>query len=147
MIHYIKKYPFSFAFILLVIYLSFFKPPSLPEIGKIPHLDKVVHAGMYFVMSFLLWWEFLRSHKKGDKIWYAWVGAFLCPVLFGGAVELLQTYLTAYRGGDWMDFLANTTGATSASLLAYYLLRPRIWEQAEGDSTLTRTNKSTPNNL
>lgn len=129
MIQYIKKYPFSFAFILVVIYLSFFKPPSMPEIGKIPNIDKVAHVGMYFVMSFLLWWEFLRSHKAGDKLRYAWIGAFLCPVLFGGGIELLQQYCTHYRGGDWFDFLANTTGATIASFIAYYPLRRRIWKK------------------
>lgn len=128
MIRYIKRYPFSFAFIILVVYLSFFKPPSIPELGEIPHLDKIVHVGMYFVMSFLLWWEFLRSHKNGDKMWYAWIGAYLCPVIFSGCVELLQEYCTTYRGGDWFDFLANTTGATLASCIAYYFLRPRIWK-------------------
>lgn len=131
MIHYIKKYPVSLVFILLVIYLSFFKPPSVPEVALFPHADKIVHFGMYFVMSALLWWEFRRSHKKRTGMWHAWVGAFLCPVLFSGIVELLQEYCTTYRGGDWLDFLANTTGAAFASLIAYYLLRTRLRENAD----------------
>ena len=56
----------------------------------------------------------------------AWVGAFLCPILFSGCVELLQEYCTTYRGGDWLDFAANTTGAVLASLVAYYVVRPRM---------------------
>ena len=120
MIRYIKKYPISLAFIALVIYLSFFRPPSLPDTGwEIPHFDKVVHMGMYFVMSALLWWEFKRSHKEEVKVWHAWIGAFLCPVIFSGCVELLQEYCTTYRGGDWLDFLANTIGALLASLFFY----------------------------
>ena len=59
-------------------------------------------------------------------MWHAWVGAFLCPVLFSGCVELLQEYCTTYRGGDWLDFAANTTGAILASLVAYYVVRPRM---------------------
>ena len=35
-------------------------------------------------------------------------------------------YCTTYRGGDWLDFAANATGAVLASLVAYYVVRPRI---------------------
>ena len=56
----------------------------------------------------------------------AWVGAFLCPILFSGCVELLQEYCTTYRGGDWLDFAANSVGAILASLVAYYVVRPRM---------------------
>lgn len=126
MLYYIKKYPVSLAIILMVIYLSFFKPPST-GLGTIPHLDKVAHVGMYFVMSGMLWLEFLRTHKRDHTpLWHAWIGAFLCPVLFSGIVELLQEYCTTYRGGDWMDFVANTTGAALASLVGYFVLRPRL---------------------
>lgn len=130
MMHYIKKYPFSLGFILVVIYLSFFRPPSIPEVGRIPHFDKIVHVGMYFVMSSLLWWEFLRSHRdNGRKLWHAWIGAFLCPILFSGLIELMQQYCTDYRGGDWLDFLANTTGVIIASYIAYCFVRPRMWSR------------------
>ena len=59
MLYYIKKYPVSLTVILVVIYLSFFKPPAT-ELGTIPNLDKVVHICMYFGMSGMLWLEFLR---------------------------------------------------------------------------------------
>ena len=69
-------------------------------------------------------WNFLRAHRRDNApIWHAWVGAFLCPILFSGCVELLQEYCTTYRGGDWLDFAANTTGAVLASLVAYYVVR------------------------
>ena len=41
--YYIKKYPFSLAIILIVIYLSFFKPPRMDDIPLFPGVDKVVH--------------------------------------------------------------------------------------------------------
>ena len=96
MLYYIKKYPVSLFIILTVIYLSFFKPPST-EISKIPNIDKVVHICMYFGMSGMLW-----------------------------LVELLQEYCTTYRGGDWLDFAANTTGVVLASMVGYFILRPRM---------------------
>lgn len=125
MLYYIKKYPFSLAVILTVIYLSFFKPPTT-ELNTIPYIDKIVHVCMYGGMSGVLWLEFLRAHRNGAPIWHAWIGAFLCPVLFSGCVELLQEYCTTYRGGDWLDFAANSTGATLASLIGYYLILPRM---------------------
>lgn len=126
MIYYIKKYPVSLLIILTVIYLSFFKPPKT-DLDEIHNLDKLVHICMYMGMSGMLWLEFLRAHRKNDSpLWHAWVGAFLCPVLFSGMVELLQQYCTTYRGGDWMDFAANTTGAVIASLIGYFVLRPRM---------------------
>lgn len=126
MIYYIKKYPVSLVIIVAVIYLSFFKPPAT-ELDEIPNLDKLAHICMYFGMSAMLWLEFLRAHRDGGSpVWHAWAGAFLCPILFSGCVELLQEYCTTYRGGDWMDLAANTTGVILASLAAYLIVRPRM---------------------
>ena len=130
MLYYIKKYPVSLVIILAVIYLSFFKPPTT-DLGTIPNLDKVVHICMYFGMSGMLWLEFLRVHRRDrTPMWHAWVGAFVCPVLFSGAVELLQAFCTTYRGGDWLDFAANTTGAVLASLVACFVLKPRVMRKS-----------------
>jgi VanZ family protein len=105
-------------------------PSSVPKITLFPHADKIAHIGMYFIMSVLLWWEFCRNHKKYIDTRHAWIGAFLLPLLLSGVVELLQEYCTTYRGGDWLDFLANATGVTLASSIAYYLLRSRIRKTA-----------------
>ena len=130
MLYYIKKYPVSLVIILAVIYLSFFKPPTT-DLGTIPNLYKVVHICMYFGMSGMLWLEFLRAHRRDrTPMWHAWVGAFVCPVLFSGAVELLQAFCTTYRGGDWLDFAANTTGAVLASLVACFVLKPRVMRKS-----------------
>lgn len=124
MLYYLKKYPISLTVIAIVIYLSFFKPPTM-EITKIPNMDKLVHLCMYGGVSGMLWIEFLRNHRKYDEVmWHAWIGAVLCPILMGGAIELLQEYCTTYRGGDWFDFLANSTGVVLATLFAYFVLRP-----------------------
>ena len=118
MLYFLKRYPVSLLVIAAVVYLSFFRPPST-ELDGIPNIDKVVHVCMYFGMSGMLWFEFLRAHRRDHTpLWHAWVGAFLCPVLFSGVVELLQAYCTTYRGGDWLDFAANATGAVLASAVA-----------------------------
>jgi VanZ family protein len=126
MLRYIKHYPISLFIILTVIYLSFFKPPKT-ELDTIPDFDKLVHICMYLGMSGMLWLEFLRAHRRDlSPLWHAWVGAFCCPILFSGMVEILQATLTKYRSGDWLDFAANTTGVCIATLFAYFVLRPRM---------------------
>ena len=132
MLYYLKKYPISLTVIAIVIYLSFFKPPTM-EITKIPNMDKLVHLCMYGGVSGMLWIEFLRNHRKYDEVmWHAWIGAVLCPILMGGAIELLQEYCTTYRGGDWFDFLANSTGVVLATLFAYFVLRPWMLRNKKG---------------
>lgn len=127
MLYYLKKYPFSLLLIAVVIYLSFFKPPSI-NIPPIPHFDKLVHFCMYGGVSGMLWIEFLLNHRKERKksLKHAWIGAVLCPIVLSGIIELAQENLTSYRGGEWSDFLANTCGVSVATLISYYILRPKI---------------------
>lgn len=129
--YYLKKYPLSLLIIGIVLYLSFFRPPTV-EAAKIPGIDKIAHICMYGGLSGVLWLEFLRNHRKrGLVMWHAWVGAVACPVLLSGLVELLQEYCTVHRGGDWFDFLANITGVALATLVSYFVLRPRILNRTE----------------
>lgn len=124
MLYYLKRYPISLTVVGVVIYLSFFKPPSM-EIVQIPGMDKIAHVCMYAGLSGMLWLEFLRNHHKYDEVmWHAWIGAVICPVAMSGIIELLQQYCTTYRGGDWCDFLANSCGVALATLFAYFILRP-----------------------
>jgi Predicted integral membrane protein len=127
MFYYLKKYPFSLFIIATVLYLSFFKPPSI-SVPLIPYLDKIVHFCMYGGLSGMLWLEFLHNHRHGESVnlYHAWIGAVVCPIVLSGLIELGQDYFTSYRGGEWVDFLANSCGVGVATLIAYYLLRPRI---------------------
>ena len=40
--------------------------------------------------------------------------------------SVMCSYSADYRGGDWLDLAANTTGAVLASLIAYFVVRPRM---------------------
>jgi hypothetical protein len=125
MLYYIRKYPFSIGLLLLVVYLSFFKPPS--SFPSFPGMDKLVHFCMYGGVSGALWLEFLLNHRNQPlPLRRALTGAALCPILLSGVIEVGQEYLTNYRGGEWLDFTANTGGVAAASLFAWYVLRPLI---------------------
>lgn len=131
MIYYLKQYPFSLFILLTVIYLSFFKPPSI-DLPLFPYFDKVVHFCMYGGLSGMLWVEFLLNHRhcESPNMRHAWIGAVCCPIVFSGCIELGQEYLTSYRGGEWADFLANCCGIVVATLIAYYVLRPLILKKS-----------------
>ncbi len=118
----LKKYPLALLVFVVLCYLSFFKPPST-GLPSLPHLDKVVHFCMYFGFSSVIWFEFLRAKKKQTPALRGWGIGFVLPVLTSGIIELLQEYCTTYRGGEWLDFLANSLGALGATLLFYYVFR------------------------
>jgi hypothetical protein len=83
---------------------------------------------MYGGLCFLLWIEYLRIHRKIDHRRML-IGGILLPVALSGVIELLQAYATEHRGGDWLDFAANSLGVVLAALVGYYILRPIIWKQ------------------
>ena len=121
----LTKYPFlSTIALLLLIYLTFFKPPSLDEPLFFEHLDKLVHFLMYCGVASALWFDYLRTHN--NKMNKGYIIAFVFPILLGGVFELFQEYLTTYRGGEWLDFLANTLGVFGALAVARYVLQPLL---------------------
>lgn len=119
-----KRYPLSLIIIAAIIYLSLFKPPT-NNACAIPHWDKVVHFVMYAGFSAVLWFEYLRSHPRINRIRMV-LGAIVAPIIFGGVMEIAQSNLTDYRSGDRYDFLFNTLGVLCALLFSIYVTRPII---------------------
>ena len=119
-----KKYPFSVACIVLIWILSFLPFPEMEPLEDVPFVDKWTHVVMYGGTCCVIWTEYVRSHVglDGEKLFfYAW----LLPILMSGVIELLQEYCTTYRGGEWLDLAANSTGVTIAViyglLLRYFI--------------------------
>lgn len=131
MIHYaIKKYPLSLFCIAVVWTLSLV--PFFPEtpLDDVPFMDKWTHLIMYGGTCSVIWFEIIRNFKSNIKtsnlakpthrpspftlhpapLFWAW----LAPILMSGLLELLQAYCTTTRNGDWLDFAANSLGATLA---------------------------------
>ena len=63
------------------------------------------------------------THSKVNiKKVVLWI--FIAPILFSGAIELGQSYLTSYRGGDLADFVFNSLGVVLAALFSAYVTWP-----------------------
>lgn len=114
----IKKYPLTLLLVVVIFYLSLMDVPEV-EIPDVSFFDKWVHFVMYGSLTSMLYTEKMYSLHKAKAfplmrgITTRHLALFtLLPSLMGGLLELLQAYCTnGHRSGDWLDFLANATGA------------------------------------
>lgn len=75
---------------------------------NIPHLDKVVHFGMFFIMAVLLCNELeYQTRFSLRRVYVITVGI---SFLYGGMIELLQQHFFN-RSGDVWDLVADVLGA------------------------------------
>lgn len=118
----LQKYPLSLFLLLAIVYLSFFKAPSI-SFTQVKYFDKIIHFVMYFGFCSVLWFEYFLTHC-GIAVKRIFVWAIAAPALFSAAIELGQSFLTTYRGGDWADLLFNSLGVVFATLFSVFVIRP-----------------------
>ena len=120
----LRKYPFSCLCVALIWILCFGYPPHTP-LDNVAFIDKWTHIAMYCGTCSVIWFEYMRNHVKVDRL-RLFVWAWLAPVLMSGLIEVLQETCTGgRRSGDWLDFAANTTGATLAAVICILVARCR----------------------
>lgn len=114
--HLITHYPLSCLAIAVIWYLCLFLDVHV-HVGHVKAVDKWTHTTMYLGTGLVMWWEYLRQHKKVNRrrvtllIW-------LAPIAMGGLLEILQAYCTGgRRSGEWLDFAANSVGSTLAFII------------------------------
>lgn len=119
-----RNYPFAMVLVAVVLYLSFFTPPT-EDVPKFPGFDKIVHVGMYGALAGTLWLEYLYRYRSQFSYRAVFLLTWLMPVLLSGLVEIGQECLTDNRSGDILDFCANMGGATLAFIVGNWVVRPR----------------------
>ncbi len=97
--------------------------PMKPFLFKIPHFDKLVHFGLFFVFALLLY----RPYKQLKFKYLLW--APLTAFLFGALLESVQRTISATRDTNIYDFMANTAGALVSILFYYFLVSGKKWER------------------
>lgn len=115
-----RKLPVLLTAVLLVYWGAAFtathwpmNPGNVPS-SQIPHLDKVVHAGIYFLLAILtlstaLAWGFRWRLRLLAQVW-------LVMVMIGLIDESTQL-LVAGRSADILDLAADAAGALLGILL------------------------------
>jgi len=121
----LRFFPLTSFCVVLIFYLCFFTPPQT-SLDDVDNIDKVFHFLMYFGTMSLFWWEywrFIRMHKPWRAM-TCFLVAILCPVLMSGLIEIMQEYCTnGRRGGDWLDFFANSIGVLTAWLTSRIFIK------------------------
>ncbi|MDP5106531.1 MAG: VanZ family protein [Polaribacter sp.] len=77
---------------------------------KITNIDKVYHTIAYFTLG--VTWLF-SYYKKPEKKYLI----VICCIIFGIIIEVIQSKLTSYRSGDYLDVIANSFAIFLALLI------------------------------
>jgi len=95
---------------------------SLPQTSmvQIPHFDKMVHFGLFFVMGILLISELRYQTKLGT--YHIATVVFVVVAVYGGTIEILQEHFFINRSGDFWDLCADVTGGL-CSVAMYPVLK------------------------
>ena len=109
---YFKKYPLSILLTIAIWTVCLIPMPETP-LDNVAMMDKWTHFAMYGTTCAVILGETLRNHRQRCSRAKLLVWAWLLPVLMSGLIEILQANCTGgRRSGEWLDFAANTVGAT-----------------------------------
>lgn len=110
------KLHLKYAFIAIVLLMAIMYVSLLPKIElpktNIFQADKIVHFGMYFILSCTIFKGFLNKRERKSL-----TIACILSFLYGFIVEILQYSLTTTRMFDVFDIFANGMGAIFAYLI------------------------------
>ena len=108
MIKLIKKNILSIITALIIMYLSLASSDTFDEVDvfDFPHIDKIIHFGMYFGLMMCLLFE-NRSTNKGIK---SQLLLAIIPFSYGILLVFVQSWFTATRSGDLFDALFDLIG-------------------------------------
>jgi len=95
-----------------IVFLCLVRSSAIPVI-QFPNLDKIVHAFFHFVFT-LVWFLFFEKQLKSPDILKPLIVSFLLSIFFGIGIEIVQGVFTTSRKEDFLDVLANASGAILA---------------------------------
>jgi len=109
----------------IICYALFIPADDLPlePFFRIPHFDKMVHFGLFFVFCLFL----LRPLKRLKFQYY--LLAPLISIILSALLEFSQHVLSTSRSSDIKDFIANSLGVISAVVFFYLFVSNRKWEK------------------
>ena len=119
----LRSLRWAIAWAVVILVLCLIPGKSLPEWNwfALLDLDKVVHAGMFFVLAVLLAQAFVgNGSPKHHLLW-----ACLISIAYGLSTEFMQGLEAMGRRTDINDMLANSMGA----LIAAFYVR---WMEKKG---------------
>jgi VanZ family protein len=105
-----------------VVVLSLISFSKFPKVSLMPgYTDKITHFVFYFGFVFLWGNVFLPKTQSRKNIF---LKVLTTAILVGTLMEILQETLTQNRTFDWLDILANSTGALIGILILSIVRKP-----------------------
>lgn len=99
----------------VILYLSFAPSVAFKNVPSFENDDKLVHVFMYFGLTIILIFDFLKSGKKSNINQPKFVLVCLIyPAIFGGLIEILQPIIAFPRAASWFDWIADLIGVLIA---------------------------------
>lgn len=112
----------SLIWIITITVLSGYPGNKIPETLFL-NFDKLVHLGVYFLLSLILCYGFHKKNATDSTSFKTSVLIILFGIFYGGFMEILQEYIFINRSGNWYDFFANTIGAFLGVVLFPFVLK------------------------
>ena len=105
----LKRYYLTSLWFFIMCYLLFSPSNGLPKGGviNIPHFDKIVHIGMFSILSVIVFYEAFKNSVPTRRVIIVFT---LTAILFAGLSEIIQHNYIEGRNGSWFDLLADLTG-------------------------------------
>ncbi len=108
----------AIVLLISIAYVSLMPSNEIPKMS-FKHLDKIVHAGMYFILSFFMLLGFANlKHKSIFVKSIPILLSFFCSF----SIEILQETTTSSRLFEIFDILANGIGC----LIAFVMMKNNL---------------------
>lgn len=116
-----KHYSWALLWAVIILVLCNMPTESTAGVPKFPGIDKLVHTGVFFVFTVLLYYGAIRQSGTSAPSWRIslWIAAV--SVGLGLLTEYLQWKIFTYRTAEVWDLFADAVG-TSMGVFAYLLL-------------------------
>lgn len=114
------KYKFTIVTVLLILIAVLMPGQSVPEVD-VPGIDKLVHCGMFGMLTFCFYFEYYRDRKMLPHF----LSVLLAVCLFGLATEVMQLFAES-RSFDLSDLAADAIGSLAAGILFILLKKFKI---------------------
>lgn len=104
--------PAAIGYTIALVIVSLINLNGVPSLGS-SFDDKIYHFIAYFGLGFL-WITYFKTKKKK----YTLLVVFVCAILFGITLEVMQHQLNPNRTYDLYDMMANCLGVVFGTLIA-----------------------------
>ncbi len=111
---------------IFIIVLCSMPLPQVKSVSFFEGFDKLVHVGVFFVLTAFLFLGTIRQHYTDGFRLISAVKIVSASVIFGGFIEIIQKELFTYRSAELWDFFADVVGIGMAVFSYILLHRTRL---------------------